>query len=68
MHEAGVQTSLHYPPAHLFSTYARPEISLPLTEAYARRAITLPLFPHMSEEQLGIVVDALSEAVGRADG
>jgi dTDP-4-amino-4,6-dideoxygalactose transaminase len=63
MHEQGVQTSLHYPPVHLFSTYAQPSLSLPVTERYAERAITLPLFPHMTEEQLGIVVEVLSTAV-----
>lgn len=66
MHEAGVQTSLHYPPVHLFSTYAEPGFALPLTEDYARRAITLPLFPHMTRDQLEIVVESLADAVSAA--
>ena len=42
--DARVQTSLHYPPIHRFSIYeGGPE--LPLTDAYAARAITLPLYP-----------------------
>ena len=32
---------------------------LPVTEDYARRTLTVPLFPHMTEAQQGRVVDAL---------
>ena len=62
--EQGVQTSLHYPPVHRFTAYDV-EVDLPLTEAYATRAITLPLFPTITEEQIGIVLGALGEAVDR---
>ena len=68
MAEAGVQTSLHYPPVHGFSIYRREGISLPVTEDYARRAITLPMFPHLSEQQLEITVEALAAAVRGARG
>jgi dTDP-4-amino-4,6-dideoxygalactose transaminase len=60
--EAGVQTSMHYPPIHLFSIYAG-DWDLPLTEDYAGRAVTLPLFPHMTVAQLELVVEALAAAV-----
>ena len=60
--DAGVQTSMHYPPIHLFSIYEG-DWDLPLTEAYARRAVTLPLFPHMTVAQLELVVEALAAAV-----
>ena len=68
MADAGVQTSLHYPPVHGFSIYRREGISLPVTEDYARRAITLPMFPHLSEQQLEIAVEALAAAVRGARG
>jgi dTDP-4-amino-4,6-dideoxygalactose transaminase len=60
---AGVQTSMHYPPIHLFSAY-RSEVELPLTEEYARRAVTLPLFPGIGEEQIELVVRSLGETLG----
>ena len=66
MAEAGVQTSLHYPPVHGFSIYEREGVSLPVTEEYALRAITLPLFPQMTMEQLEIVVVELLAAVDAA--
>jgi dTDP-4-amino-4,6-dideoxygalactose transaminase len=61
-----IQTSVHYPPIHLFSYYAelgarRP---LPRTEAVAERVVTLPLYGHMTDEQSDLVVDALLEALG----
>jgi dTDP-4-amino-4,6-dideoxygalactose transaminase len=62
LEEAGIQTSLHYPPVHHFSIYES-GASLPLTDEYARRAVTLPLFPSISEEQVGLVVEALDGAI-----
>ena len=65
MRQLLIQTSVHYPPIHRFSAYrdhpwARP---LPRTESVAQRLLTLPLFPHMSEDQVVEVVSGLSEAV-----
>ena len=66
LHERGIQTSLHYPPVHRFSIYADVAPVLPLTDAYAARAITLPLFAGMTDAQLDLVVDALAaQPLGR---
>jgi dTDP-4-amino-4,6-dideoxygalactose transaminase len=62
LQQHGVQTSLHYPPVHHFSIYAGAG-DLPLTDAFSARAVTLPLFAHMSDEQLRTVVDAVHAAV-----
>jgi dTDP-4-amino-4,6-dideoxygalactose transaminase len=62
--EAGVQTSVHYPPIHRFSRY-RDEAGmrpLPVTDAVADRVVTLPLYPHMEEWQVTLVVDAVRAA------
>jgi dTDP-4-amino-4,6-dideoxygalactose transaminase len=71
LRNAGIQTSVHYPPIHLFSAYvgsARVR-SLPATEAVAGRLVTLPLFGGMTDEQFEVVSAALSPAVetARAD-
>jgi dTDP-4-amino-4,6-dideoxygalactose transaminase len=64
LQEQRIQTSVHYPPIHRFSAYrersARP---LPNTEDVAERLVTLPLFPHMTEDQLDLVVRSLLGAV-----
>ena len=62
LEEAGVQTSLHYPPVHRFSIYDD-GASLPITEDYGRRAVTLPLFPTITEEQIGLVVAAVASSL-----
>ena len=63
IHEQRVQTSVHYPPAHRFAIYADARAELPVTDEYAARTITLPLFAHMTEEQQDLVVDAVAGAV-----
>jgi dTDP-4-amino-4,6-dideoxygalactose transaminase len=63
MHERGIQTSLHYPPAHRFAIHAEGAPELPLTDAYAARALTLPLFAGMTDAQQDAVIDALAAAL-----
>jgi dTDP-4-amino-4,6-dideoxygalactose transaminase len=53
----GIQTSVHYPPTHRFECYRatgrrRP---LPVTEAVADRLVTLPLYPHMQDDDIAAV-------------
>jgi dTDP-4-amino-4,6-dideoxygalactose transaminase len=55
---ARIQTSVHYPPVHRFSIYAEQNAMLPITDAYADRTVTLPLFAHMSDEQQDLVIEA----------
>ena len=59
----GIQTSVHYPPVHLSSRLGRPSPSLPETEAYWARTLTLPMFAAMSDTQQDLVVAALREWV-----
>ncbi len=61
----GVQTSVHYPPVHGFPAYSASAAgaSLPTTEDVAARELTIPLFAHMSEEQMERVVAALQAEV-----
>ncbi|MBS0197402.1 MAG: DegT/DnrJ/EryC1/StrS family aminotransferase [Planctomycetes bacterium] len=67
--EAGVQSSFHYPPVHRFTAFAGCSLgrgSLARTEALAARELTLPMFPTLTNEQVGLVCGALLEAVERA--
>lgn len=59
---AGVQTTVHYPPVHLFAPYRRVGRSLPHTERVAAGSLSLPLFPAMRDEQVDYVCDALERA------
>jgi dTDP-4-amino-4,6-dideoxygalactose transaminase len=65
MRQAAIQTSIHYPPIHLFSQYRRinPNTKLPITEALAAREVTLPLYSAMTDEQVLEVVRAVKAAI-----
>jgi dTDP-4-amino-4,6-dideoxygalactose transaminase len=64
--ENRIQTSIHYPPIHLFSHYSRDGVArgLPRTEAVAERLVTLPLFAHMQDEQVELVIENVLAALG----
>lgn len=65
-----VQTSLHYPPIHLFQYYREQKFaspgSLPLTESVADREVTLPLYAALQHAQVEIVVSAVQGALKEA--
>jgi dTDP-4-amino-4,6-dideoxygalactose transaminase len=64
--QRGIQTSVHYPPVHRFSIYRDGAPDLPVTDAFAARAVTLPMFAHMTHAQQDLVVEAVSDAARRA--
>lgn len=53
--DAGVQTSVHYQPVHGFKIF-QPQAPLPVTEDYARREVTLPLYPAMDDSDVNRVL------------
>jgi dTDP-4-amino-4,6-dideoxygalactose transaminase len=65
LQEERIQTSVHYPPIHGFTAYAEPpaQRSLPRTDEVAGRILTLPLFPHMRDEDVALVAETLAAAV-----
>ena len=64
--EAGIQSSIHYPPIHSFSAYRRPCQELPHTECLARRELSLPFYPAMSDKDVDLVVETLLASLARA--
>jgi dTDP-4-amino-4,6-dideoxygalactose transaminase len=59
--ERGIQTSIHYPPIHQFTyyrSYTTPVV-LPVTEQLGRRLVTLPLYPHITPQQIDAVVEVV---------
>lgn len=66
--EAGVPTAVHYPqPVHQLACYrgqAFAEGHYPVAEALARRELSLPMCPTMSDEQAHFVCDAVAAALG----
>ena len=58
-----VQTTVHYPLLHLDGVHAQANTRLPVSEDYARRCVTLPLYPQMEDWQTELVMDAVNQAL-----
>ncbi len=59
-----ISTGLHYPiPLHLQKAYepmGLPVGSYPVAEACAKRLVSLPMYPELTEEQISYVCDCLN--------
>lgn len=67
MKDEGIPTSVHYPsPLHHQPVYAhlRDKYQMPEAEKAARHVISLPMWPDMSDEQVGAVIAAVKKSVG----
>jgi dTDP-4-amino-4,6-dideoxygalactose transaminase len=65
LRRVGIQTSIHYPPVHQFTYYKNrfPNLSLPDTEQFCARELTLPLHPGLTEADVTRIVTELKEAL-----
>lgn len=61
LHAAGIQTSVHYPPVHRFSTYRQCGAKLPKTEAVADALITLPMYGGLQRKHVAQITKTLVE-------
>lgn len=63
MADQGVQTSVHYPAAHLFSFYKGYSRVLPQTEYITDCLLTLPMYGNLTEENVKYIADTLKAAI-----
>jgi dTDP-4-amino-4,6-dideoxygalactose transaminase len=70
MRAAGIQTSVHYPAIHQFTYYQDQYggITLPHTEDFSLRELTLPLHPALDSADVARVTDALAASLGSVAG
>jgi dTDP-4-amino-4,6-dideoxygalactose transaminase len=70
LRQAGIQSSIHYPPVHQFSHYSRlyPDVVLPKTEEFCRRELSLPLHPALAGADVDRVVTRLRTALEEESG
>lgn len=64
--ERGVQTSVHYPPVHLFSHYLNHvphSRNLEVTEDVAAREVTLPLHPLLEDQDIDTICELVAESL-----
>lgn len=63
--DRNVGTSVHYVPTHTMTAYRRlAGVPLPHTEAIGHAALSLPLYPSMSDADVNDVIDAVRDIVG----
>ena len=67
----GIQTSIHYPPIHLFSVYHMDDdltlYNLTNTELVAAREVTLPLYPSLPDASINLVVNAVRSSLAQME-
>ena len=63
MHAAGIQTSVHYPAVHKFSTFADLDAALPQTEYVSDNEVTLPMYAALTEEKVSFICDKFINAL-----
>jgi dTDP-4-amino-4,6-dideoxygalactose transaminase len=67
LRDEGIQTSVHYPPAHRLSYYAQRFVSadqrFPVTDAIAQRLLSLPIHRQMLEGDVTVVVETLDRSL-----
>lgn len=57
MYEAGISCSVHFLPLHLMPAYKDyPKDDLTNTERLGKRLVSLPLYPSMTDEEVGYVI------------
>lgn len=66
LRDAGIGTQVHFPPVHEQPYYSERygALDLPGARRYHERALTLPLFPAMTDRDVDRVVAALGQALG----
>ena len=63
IHAVGIQTSVHYPAVHRFSTYRELGAVLPRTEYVSDNEITLPMYAALTEEQVDFICEVFEKAL-----
>lgn len=56
IHERGVQTSVHYPAVHSFSSFKEYFVDLPLTDQYVDSTLTLPMYANLNKSDTEEIV------------
>ena len=63
IHAAGIQTSVHYPAVHHFSTYQELGAILPQTDYVTDNEITLPMYAALTDEQVDFICETIMNVV-----
>lgn len=63
IHETGIQTSVHYPAVHRFSSFKDVYTKLPITDIYCETTLTLPMYAKLSRSQIDEIARVVWEHI-----
>lgn len=65
LHDAGIETLIHYPtPPHLQPAYlSEKRFDLPIAERLSNTVLSLPMGPHLSEDDVSFVVETVNKTL-----
>ena len=63
IHAVGIQTSVHYPAVHKFSTFVECGAVLPQSEYVTDNEVTLPMYAAITMEQVDFICDTLMKGI-----
>jgi perosamine synthetase len=59
----GIEARIYFPPVHLQPIFASSTATLPVTEEVASRIVSIPMHAQLSQEELELIADVLTEGV-----
>lgn len=62
IHAQGIQTSVHYPAVHRFSSYNSYYLDLPITDQFYNTTLTLPMYARLNKSDIQDIITNLSES------
>jgi len=60
----GISTKIYFEPAHKYSIFKQlgyANVNLPITENISSQVLTLPMYPHMTKEELNYIISSVRE-------
>ncbi len=67
LYENGISTKVYFEPVYnysIFKSLGYVDIRLPVTEMISSQALTLPMYPDMTQEELDYIVSSIKEFLG----
>ncbi|MFC1753806.1 DegT/DnrJ/EryC1/StrS family aminotransferase [Thermoproteota archaeon] len=65
LQEKGISTKVYFEPAHKYSVFTGYSADLPVTEKICSQALTLPMFPDMTEEEMDYIIECVKDFGGK---
>jgi len=62
--DKGIMSKVYFSPVHQTTFYKKYKVSLPVTEGISNQVLTLPMYPDLTEDEIGYITDCIKEFYG----